>query len=61
MPYGLELLCDDYTGFGDDEQRELDCQFVAALGPGVVLSMISELKELRALKESLPELKRVKP
>lgn len=61
MPYGLELLCDDYKGFGDDEQRELDCQFVAALGPSVVLSMILELKELRAHKESIPELKKAKP
>lgn len=45
MPYGLEVLGDDYCGFGDDEQRERDCQFVAAANPNVVLDLIRRLRE----------------
>ncbi len=45
MPYGLEVLGDDYCGFGDDEQRERDCQFVAAANPAVVLDLIRRLRE----------------
>lgn len=45
MPYGLEVLADDYCGFGDDEQRERDCQFVAAANPDVVLDLIRRLRE----------------
>lgn len=45
MPYGLEVLGDDYCGFGDDEQRERDCQFVAAANPEVVLDLIRRLRE----------------
>jgi hypothetical protein len=44
MAYGLELLCDDYTGYGDDEQRELDCAFVAAVNPDVILELIRRLR-----------------
>lgn len=44
MPYGLELLGDDYTGYGDEEQRELDCAFVAAANPAVVLELIRRLR-----------------
>ena len=44
MAYGLELLGDDYTGYGDDEQRELDCAFVAAANPRVVLELIHRLR-----------------
>ena len=47
MPYGLELLCDDYNGFGNDEQREKDCAFVAALNPKVVLQLLAELKDTK--------------
>lgn len=44
MPYGLELLGEDYTGFGEDEQREKDCAFVAAANPAVVLELIRRLR-----------------
>lgn len=44
MPYGLELLGDDYTGFGDDAQREHDCAFVAAMNPTVVKELIRRLR-----------------
>lgn len=44
MAYGLELLGDDYTGYGGNEQRELDCAFVAAANPSVVLELIHRLR-----------------
>lgn len=44
MAYGLELLGDDYTGYGDDEQRERDCAFVAAANPTVVMELIRRLR-----------------
>lgn len=45
MAYALELLCDDYTGYGEDEQRERDCAFVAAANPEVVLELIRRLRD----------------
>jgi hypothetical protein len=30
MAYSLEILGDDYTGFGDDKQRMHDVEFVAS-------------------------------
>jgi hypothetical protein len=28
MPYALEVMGDDYTGYGDEEQREADAAFI---------------------------------
>lgn len=52
MPYGLEVLGEDYTGFGDDEQRELDCMFVALANPSMILELVRELKATRALRSA---------
>ncbi len=50
MPYALEVLGDDYTGYGDDEQRERDVAFVAAAP-----DMYEALKGLLSAWKDMPQ------
>ena len=46
MAYALEILGDDYNGYGDEDQRQNDCAFIAAANPAAILQLIAAL-ELR--------------
>lgn len=51
MAYGLEVLGDDYTGFGDDEQRARDVTFVASLQPSAALALIEVVRKAKVLSD----------
>ena len=62
MPYRAEILGDDYTGFGDDEQKARDVAYVAAANPAAILTLVADLESaqderraLRAAEQNLRE------
>ena len=50
MPYACEILGDDYTGFGGNEQRMYDAEFIAEIH-----NMTSHIKRLQDKIDSLTE------
>lgn len=48
MPYALEVLGDDYVGFGEAEQRNADAAYIAAANPSAILSLISRIEQAEA-------------
>ncbi len=55
MNYGLEVLGDDYTGYGDDEQKSADAQYIAAANPATLLVLLDRLRKAEAEREQLRE------
>ena len=57
MAYTPQILGDDYTGFGDEEQKEADSKFVAAFNPQTAIALLDALTatdaEIAALKEKV--------
>jgi hypothetical protein len=48
LPYACEILGDDYTGFGDNDQHEKDCDYVAKANPTNILALLDEIDKLKA-------------
>lgn len=53
MPYRAEILGDDYTGFGDDEQKARDVAYVAAANPAAILTLIADLESAQDERRAL--------
>jgi len=55
LPYACEILGDDYTGFGDNDQHEKDCDYVAKANPTNILALLDEIDKLKAENAGLLE------
>jgi len=56
MAYALDVCGDDYTGYGDDEQREINMQFIAR-APETAAELAQCRERVKVLEEALKKIR----